>query len=37
MLASAGMTLVSVFPGSWSGREDGLSYQDIVVARKGAS
>jgi SAM-dependent methyltransferase len=33
-LASAGMALVSVFPGSWSGREDGLSYQDIVVARK---
>lgn len=34
MLASAGMTLVSVFPGYWSGREDGLSYQDIVVAKK---
>jgi SAM-dependent methyltransferase len=37
MLTSAGMTLVSVFPGSWSGREDGLSYQDVVVAKKRAS
>lgn len=37
MLTSAGMTLVSVFPGSWSGREDGLSYQDIVVAKRRAS
>jgi len=34
MLAAAGMTLVSVFPGSWSGDEGGPSYQDIVVARK---
>ena len=36
MLTSAGMTLVSVFPGSWSGGA-GPCYQDIVVAKKRTS
>ncbi len=34
MLTSAGLALDTVFPGLWSGRKDGLSYQDIVVAKK---
>ena len=36
MLTSAGMTLVSVFSGSWSGGA-GPCYQDIVVAKKRTS
>jgi SAM-dependent methyltransferase len=37
MLTTAEMTLVSVYHGTWSGRADGLSYQDIVVAKKQTS
>jgi SAM-dependent methyltransferase len=33
-LAGAGLELVSTHPGSWSGREDCTSFQDIVVARR---
>lgn len=33
-LADAGFTDIRVHPGLWSGRPDGRSYQDIVVARR---
>jgi SAM-dependent methyltransferase len=36
MLAAAGLTLISYFPGSWSGRPDNTTFQDIVIARKDA-
>jgi SAM-dependent methyltransferase len=32
-LADLGLSDVEVYPGSWSGRADATSYQDIVVAR----
>jgi SAM-dependent methyltransferase len=32
-LRAAGLDLVALHPGSWTGRADGLSYQDVVVAR----
>jgi SAM-dependent methyltransferase len=32
-LRAAGLDLVALHPGSWTGREDGLSFQDVVVAR----
>jgi hypothetical protein len=32
-LRAAGLDLVAVHPGSWTGRADGLSFQDVVVAR----
>lgn len=31
-LAAHGLALQALRPGTWSGREDGLSFQDIVVA-----
>ena len=31
-LDDAGLRLHAVHPGTWPGRADGLSYQDIVVA-----
>ena len=33
-LEAHGLREVSVTPGTWSGREDGASFQDIVVAEK---
>jgi SAM-dependent methyltransferase len=33
-LAEHGLTTLDVRPGTWSGREDGLSFQDIVVASR---
>jgi SAM-dependent methyltransferase len=32
-LRTAGLDLVALHPGLWSGRPDGLSFQDVVVAR----
>ena len=32
-LRAAGLDFVAVHPGSWTGRTDGLSFQDLVVAR----
>jgi SAM-dependent methyltransferase len=32
-LRAAGLDLVELHPGLWTGREDGLSFQDVVVAR----
>jgi SAM-dependent methyltransferase len=32
-LDAAGLTSRTVHPGSWSGRPDGTTYQDIVIAR----
>jgi SAM-dependent methyltransferase len=32
-LRAAGLDLVELHPGTWAGREDGLSFQDVVVAR----
>jgi SAM-dependent methyltransferase len=32
-LRAAGLDLVALHPGSWTGRADGLSFQDVVVAR----
>jgi SAM-dependent methyltransferase len=32
-LRAAGLDLVAIHPGSWTGREGGLSFQDVVVAR----
>ena len=32
-LRAAGLDLVALHPGLWTGRADGLSYQDVVVAR----
>lgn len=34
-LAAHGFEPVELRPGTWSGRDDGLSFQDIVVARRG--
>jgi SAM-dependent methyltransferase len=33
-LEQVGLTVTAVHPGSWSGRPDGRSYQDILVARR---
>ena len=33
-LAAHGLEPTELRPGTWSGREDGLSFQDIVVARR---
>jgi hypothetical protein len=30
----AGMEITAIHPGSWPGRREYLSYQDIVIARK---
>jgi SAM-dependent methyltransferase len=35
--AAHGLDLQSVSPGSWTGREDGRSFQDIVVAERRAA
>jgi predicted TPR repeat methyltransferase len=35
-LASAGLQVVETRYGSWSGREDGLSFQDILIVRRSA-
>jgi SAM-dependent methyltransferase len=32
-LRAAGLDLVELHPGLWRGRPDGLSYQDVVIAR----
>jgi SAM-dependent methyltransferase len=32
-LRAAGLDLVELHPGLWTGRSDGLSFQDVVVAR----
>jgi SAM-dependent methyltransferase len=32
-LRAAGLDLVAVHPGLWTGRPDGLSFQDVVIAR----
>lgn len=32
-LRSAGLDFVALHPGLWSGRADGLSFQDVVIAR----
>ena len=32
-LRAAGLDLVALHPGSWTGRSEGLSFQDVVVAR----
>jgi SAM-dependent methyltransferase len=32
-LRAAGLDLVEMHPGLWTGRADGLSFQDVVVAR----
>ena len=32
-----GLDVVSVSPGTWSGREDGRSFQDVVVAERSAA
>ena len=32
-LRSCGLDLVALHPGSWTGRDGGLSFQDVVVAR----
>jgi SAM-dependent methyltransferase len=32
-LRAAGLDLVALHPGQWTGRTDGLSFQDVVVAR----
>jgi len=32
-LRAAGLDLVELHPGTWTGRADGLSFQDVVVAR----
>jgi SAM-dependent methyltransferase len=32
-LRAAGLDLVALHPGLWTGRPDGLSFQDVVVAR----
>jgi SAM-dependent methyltransferase len=32
-LRAAGLDLVALHPGFWTGRPDGLSFQDVVVAR----
>ncbi|MEA2383146.1 MAG: hypothetical protein QOH72_3117 [Solirubrobacteraceae bacterium] len=32
-LRAAGLDLVALHPGLWAGRPDGLSFQDVVVAR----
>ena len=32
-LRTAGLDLVELHPGTWTGRPDGLSFQDVVVAR----
>jgi hypothetical protein len=32
-LRAAGLDLVAVHPGGWTGRADGLSFQDVVIAR----
>jgi SAM-dependent methyltransferase len=32
-LRAAGLDLVALHPGSWTGRSDGPSFQDVVVAR----
>jgi hypothetical protein len=32
-LRAAGLDLVELHPGSWAGRAEGLSDQDVVVAR----
>ena len=36
-LAEHGLGAVSVTPGTWSGREDGASFEDIVVAERGGA
>ncbi|HWC87392.1 MAG TPA: class I SAM-dependent methyltransferase [Solirubrobacteraceae bacterium] len=33
-LERAGLTVTAVHPGAWSGRPDGCSYQDILLARR---
>lgn len=33
-MAEAGLEVVAVYPGSWSGRAPFLSFQDIVIARR---
>jgi SAM-dependent methyltransferase len=35
--ARAGMSIVAVHPGTWSGRPDGFSFQDVVIARRSAA
>jgi SAM-dependent methyltransferase len=32
-LRAAGLDLVALHPGLWTGREEGLSFQDVVIAR----
>ena len=32
-LRAAGLDLVAIHSGSWTGRADGLSFQDLVLAR----
>jgi hypothetical protein len=32
-LRAAGLDLVDLQPGLWTGRADGLSFQDVVIAR----
>jgi SAM-dependent methyltransferase len=32
-LRAAGLDLAELHPGSWTGRQDGLSFQDVVIAR----
>lgn len=33
VLAAAGLSTASIHPGTWSGRRDGFSFQDVVIAR----
>lgn len=33
LYAEAGLEVTAVYPGSWSGREDHLSFQDLLVAK----
>lgn len=37
MLARAGLDVAAVYPGTWSGRGDGFSFQDVVIARRPGS
>ena len=34
--ADAGLTIESIHPGTWSGRPEGLTFQDVVVATRAA-
>jgi hypothetical protein len=34
MYAAAGWQIESILPGSWAGRDNGVTYEDIVVARR---